>query len=617
MPFICATRALKTARRLQDVAPEIIPRDEPAEGFASLVPFEVLSRLHQMTDAELQSHPRLVEAAQSLRSRVAKTSSSGLFEGTLYFVQISFNVNGTVTQVSDTDMETLIQYGTAVADPISGYAAQYGSNSVTVSPTKLTFSVDVPTGKFNDGTLQGWCKSILKANNLSGGSACLVIPHPRGTTNTDGDATKGIGGYHGKTDCPYCYVNVFGTGFTLADRPDSQAADHYALQLSHEIAEMVVDPDADDSNPECCDPCGPNCGRVWRDFFFGPPINSYMLTTQTWPPAADFDYGFMINAIVQPSHAGDCPAAQSACDYSPAVSAPNQLLFYEASDGVGENWASIAPFYINLQRHYEGWRTDWTSIIPGNFSGKSPQTPLDVLFYEASSGTGEFYQVDIKGNFNLLNSNTGWRSSWNMIIPGNFSDSPFTDLLFYDAAAGVGEFYETDGHGGLSLIQTNTGWRSDWSIIVAGNYTGGKYNDLLFYQREAGIGDFWRTDGHGNISQIQTNSWRNDWSIIAPGHFSDSPYDDLLFYQRDAGIGDFWRCDGHGNVSQIGSSNSWNNNWTFIIPGNYFGDSLTDILFYQRESGIGDFWRPDGKGDVSQIRSFTDWRNDWSIIVKH
>src|SRR5947209_4469487 len=155
MSFICATRALKNAKHIQSIAPNIIPKDEPAEGFYSIVPFDVLGRLHLMSDEELAAHPHLVDAAKSLRSLQLQPRAS-LFKGTLHFVQITFNVNGTPTFVSDADMATLIQYGIASSGPISGYAAQYGSNTVNVSPTKLTFRANVPTGKFNDHDLQGW-----------------------------------------------------------------------------------------------------------------------------------------------------------------------------------------------------------------------------------------------------------------------------------------------------------------------------------------------------------------------------------------------------------------------------------------------------------------------------
>src|SRR2546422_975586 len=80
--------------------------------------------------------------------------------------------------------------------------------------------------------------------------------------NADRDPSRGIGGYHGLANVPYCFVNAMGSGFTVAD-PQSL----FALALSHEIAEMVVDPQANLENPEVCDPCGPNCQTPWIDYF--------------------------------------------------------------------------------------------------------------------------------------------------------------------------------------------------------------------------------------------------------------------------------------------------------------------------------------------------------------
>ena len=564
MSFFCATRALKNARHVQRVAPHLVPAEEPAEGFASRVPLDMLSRLHLMVDAELAGHPDLLPVAKSLRAALLKPRFERLFQGTLHFVQVQFHVAGAVTVVSDADMATMVEYAQLAVPQIVGYASRYGPITASVSSDVLRFAVEPLNGTFNDGDLQGWVNRILTRNQLPAGSTALVIPHPRGTTNTDGDATKGVGGYHGKANCPYSYVNVFGTGFTVADEKDTQAADHYALQLSHEIAEMLVDPDADDSNPEVCDPCGPNCGRVWRDFFYAPPINAYMMTTQQWP--ATFPYGYMMNAIVQPEHSGDCPAAQSACAYSPAKESLGELVFYEASGGVGEIYGTNPPMQFDLQNHQEGWRNDWSLIVPGHFAPNN-QFSRDLLFYEASSGTGEFYRVDTRGNMTLLRTNTGWRNDWAMIIPGKFSDSPYTDLLFYEPASGTGEFWRTDGNGGISRIGGSTDWRGDWTMILPGKFSDGPYTDLLFYQRESGIGDFWRTDGHGNVSRIGgSTDWRQDWTMIRPGTFAPGGrYTDLLFYQRESGIGSFWRTDGGGNVAELMTATNWRSSWSIIL----------------------------------------------------
>jgi hypothetical protein len=97
-----------------------------------------------------------------------------------------------------------------------------------------------------------------------------------------------------------------------------------------------------------------------------------------------------------------------------------------------------------------------------------------LLFYDRSTGQGEFYTTDGQGGISGLGQpHTNWRSSWTQIIPGRFRDGTFglTHLLFYDAGAGTGEFYTTDGQGGISgLGQPHSNWRSSWARIIPGRF---------------------------------------------------------------------------------------------------------------------------------------------------
>ena len=96
----------------------------------------------------------------------------------------------------------------------------------------------------------------------------MILLNPPGLTNTDAREQNGTGvlGYHGFAQIPYAFVNLLGTGFQLGD-----PSDLFAEALSHEIAEMTVDPRADDSNPEVCDGCGTNCnGAGAYRVYFGP-----------------------------------------------------------------------------------------------------------------------------------------------------------------------------------------------------------------------------------------------------------------------------------------------------------------------------------------------------------
>jgi len=44
MALRSSTRALKNARLIQSIAPNLIPKNEPSAGFSSLVPMDILAR---------------------------------------------------------------------------------------------------------------------------------------------------------------------------------------------------------------------------------------------------------------------------------------------------------------------------------------------------------------------------------------------------------------------------------------------------------------------------------------------------------------------------------------------------------------------------------------------
>ena len=309
MSQLCAARAIKNARHLQRTAPHILPRDEPPGGFASRVPWELLMRLHgPLPRTELDRVPGLADALRRSPVPIRRaTASEPLFNGTLVFAQISFRTARGVLSVSSKDLATAMAYARLIRPPVVAYAGQYGPNSVGVGASPVAFEVSVPGGTYTDQTLQGWVNAIVSQNHLPANTG-VVILNPPGVVNTDADPSQGVGGYHAFASTPYAFVNVMGSGLTVKDE-----ANVYALALSHEIAEMVVDPRADLVNPECCDGCGPNCQAVWIDYFDA--SGGYLQTVQRFPPP--FPYGFFINAIARPSAATQCPAPGAACNYAP------------------------------------------------------------------------------------------------------------------------------------------------------------------------------------------------------------------------------------------------------------------------------------------------------------
>jgi hypothetical protein len=150
---------------------------------------------------------------------------------------------------------------------ISKYCAAYGENRLAVSSNILPLGPNVCSGKYNDDDLQDWVRALVEQLLLSKTEkqptdVCIVLLNPQGVTNTDGDISQGVGGYHDRVmvpwfdgieleeqPAPYCFVNVLGSNLTVADTSST-----YVLSLSHEVAEMTVDPPAQWPNPEVCDP---------------------------------------------------------------------------------------------------------------------------------------------------------------------------------------------------------------------------------------------------------------------------------------------------------------------------------------------------------------------------
>jgi len=273
-----------------------------------------------------------------------------------------------------------------------------------------------------------------------------------------------------------------------------------------------------------------------------------------------------------------------------------------------------SPGDICLLTSDPGWRTSWSIIAPGNFSGRQF---TDLLFYDPSAGLGEFYTTE-GGNLSLLASDTGWRTSWSIIIPCNLTGGTYNDLLFYDAGGGTGEFYSTDGHGHLAaLVMSNSGWRTSWSIIIPCNLTGGTYNDLLFYDPSAGVGEIYSTDGHGGMNLVATNAgWRTSWSVIAACNITGGRYDDLLFYDAAGGTGEIYTTDGHGHLAALVASHTdWRTSWSIVKPCNISGGKSSDLIFYDPSAGVGEFYSTDSGGNISLLHSADNWRSSWAIIA--
>ena len=305
MVRLCATRLLKNARFLQSPEVSYFPAAEPLEGFQSLIPAQVLMRLERVPLEEIKIE-QLARALSRARPPKAGPKLSGpLFSGTLRFVATTFESEGASFAVPGADLKVATDYTNLAAPLVSAYCSQYGPNRLAVAGSSIPFKASVNGGKYNDSMLSGWVDQIASANGL-GSDSCLVFLSPQGVVNTDADATQGVLGYHSisSSGVTYSFVNVMGKGLTVRDEQGL-----YALALSHEIAEMTVDPKADGSNPECCDPCAGNCNVNYANYFD---------SGGNWlGGVATRAYQLFIDGIATPSTVALCPAPASSCSYPP------------------------------------------------------------------------------------------------------------------------------------------------------------------------------------------------------------------------------------------------------------------------------------------------------------
>ena len=303
----CGTRALKNARYLQRHAPQTLPATEVEDGFGTGIPMHVLARLHRLPHdhPDLKEHEQVAAFLRTNRPpRPTGHVRGRLFHGRIHVAQVTFKAPQRSFVIPNADMATIAEYARHAIVPISEYAKQYGPNSARVSPTVIEYTATLSTTSYGDRMVQSWVNEIAARNSLPKNS-CVVVVSPRGLRAQNVAANAG---YHGIADIPYTVLGVHASGLTLEDQDDA-----YAMVVSHELAELVVDPGVDGTNPEVCDPCDLNCGPLHRCYFDS--ADNYLGSTPSLPPP--FAFSYYICAIVKPAAAARCPASAANCNYAP------------------------------------------------------------------------------------------------------------------------------------------------------------------------------------------------------------------------------------------------------------------------------------------------------------
>ena len=271
-----------------------------------------------------------------------------------------------------------------------------------------------------------------------------------------------------------------------------------------------------------------------------------------------------------------------------------------------ENDGSI----VNFKTH-QGWRQSWFLIVSGSFVGGGYK---DLLFYDRVNGEAKVYRSDGKGNITLVKHHKTWQKDWDIIVPGNFLIGPnLTDLLLYNRSKGEIKFLSSNNQGVFKNEKVHTGWRKSWDIIVPFD-AAGAYSGLLFYDRTNGEGKIFVCDGKGNLTLIKHyKNWKKTWDIIVPGNFGKNLLtSDLLFYSRVIGEAKFFSTDVNGKMTLLAHHTNWSPHWDILLPLNSSGS--TKLLCYNRIEGLG-VVASIRSYNLLPIKSHNNWSKTWSFIL--
>jgi hypothetical protein len=174
---------------------------------------------------------------------------------------------------------------------------------------------------------------------------------------------------------------------------------------------------------------------------------------------------------------------------------------------------------------------------------------MTLLLYDRQAGQCELYTLDNQANLGLLKSYSGWSTSWTQFTPiylqsyqtGTEPDQE--SLLFYDSTSGTGQFFSVDTQVNLTASSPQT-WSKGWTDVIDGHFLSITTKDgdfaglesLLFYNRESGLAQFYLPNASGLGRQVSSTTWSTGWTHIIAGAFSFRGYTELFFYNSTNGV---------------------------------------------------------------------------------
>ncbi len=239
---------------------------------------------------------------------------------------------------------------------------------------------------------------------------------------------------------------------------------------------------------------------------------------------------------------------------------------------------------------YSGWRRSWDLMVPLSTDRAFPRR---ALIYDRVAGEAKLLAVDAAGGFVELNVFTGWRTTWSVITPSGFPRQlGVSGLVLYDRQVGEISLQQIDQFGNARPVRSYPNQRKTWSALLPIG-TGG----LLAYDRLNGFATLFGIEANGSLQEIRSyNDWRMTWDLLTTGPFTTGvmPSGDILTYDRNARQATASTINGAGDMTQFASFNGWRTTWS-SIQGNLFlvqgpnSSGTADLVLYDRSSAEVEF----------------------------
>lgn len=510
-----------------------------------------------------------------------------LFCGTLHLVDISYRVSTgaghtQTISMSAADLATIMQYLGHAIVPINGYASQWGACSTALSATSLPFTTPVMTsGTFDDATLQGWVGSIATANGL-GASDCVVVPCPTtGGTLSNSFIGNQPDGYHLNTAAgvPYIFFYVRATNLTVGD-----GANVYAWGLSHEVAEMTVDPyPTVHKNYEVCDPC--ELAPTYVNFF---DANDDWIQSGTQQPAnGPNNYAYFLAGVVVPSDAptDGTQAPAKACQYAPP-----------------RNQFDVQPiqFLVNAALSADTIGARGSTWLTGRF-GATTDTADSVMHVNPQTGvvtwvTGEPASLQFMQN-QFPDEGPAVPTDTALWFAGDIDGDGMTDLVHPVSGADYAEIWKCKGWGDFEVKQFSpgAGYAIPNGVWLMGDLTGDGTSDIVHAVEGTDYVNVWLSNGDSTFTVKPFSPW-NGYAI---------PNGDWLIADVTG--------DGKADIVHAVAGTSYFNVWLSNGDGRFTVKRFNpgyDYWIPKMEWRVGDF-NGDGRADLLQIGMYDDKVTVW------